>query len=137
MILVIDVERTCNKCGHTGPLEEFTKSIRHKHGRRPICKPCWNSARVRYESPEQKRKWYIKWAYRITPKQYDDILATQDGVCAICCKLPKDRLHIDHDHTTGQVRGLLCQPCNLALGHLHDSVYNLQSAISYLNDSGY
>ena len=78
--------------------------------------------------------------YGITQEDYDALLEKQHGVCAICHKPSKpggkrsaSRLHVDHDHETGRVRGLLCNRCNLGIGHLHDSPVLLLSALKYLN----
>lgn len=73
--------------------------------------------------------------YGITPAQYEELLAAQGGACAICRVVPNKRLHVDHDHRTGAVRGLLCSECNLGLGKFRDSVEVLQSALSYLQVS--
>lgn len=70
---------------------------------------------------------------------YQQILEKQGHRCKICgveaSKLPK-RLHIDHDHITGEVRGLLCHACNLGLGYFRDNTANLWSAIAYLDTCG-
>ncbi len=60
--------------------------------------------------------------YRVTLKTYDHAVASQEGRCAVCDEPPADgkRLHVDHDHETGQVRGLLCGPCNFALGAMRE-----------------
>jgi hypothetical protein len=62
------------------------------------------------------RKWSLSHKYKMTVEQYDAMLATQNGVCAICGEPStvgfNKRLHVDHDHTTGKVRGLLCMHCN-------------------------
>ena len=64
--------------------------------------------------------------------EYKEMLESQGGVCAICGAMPKGRLAVDHDHATGQVRGLLCSPCNVALGFLRDDPIRLKAAIAYL-----
>ncbi|HET9945169.1 MAG TPA: endonuclease VII domain-containing protein, partial [Actinomycetes bacterium] len=56
--------------------------------------------------------------YGITEADVAAMLAAQHGVCAIC--QAADAAHIDHDHTTGAVRGMLCFRCNAALGQLDD-----------------
>lgn len=63
------------------------------------------------------RRHRYKKQYGLTLKDYDKMLRQQKGKCLICDREPlKTRLCIDHDHTSGKVRGLLCHPCNLALG---------------------
>jgi hypothetical protein len=74
--------------------------------------------------------------YGITAQEFADRLAAQGGVCAICknpdAKVRSDRLCVDHSHRTGEVRGLLCIPCNSLLGQANDSVTVLEQAIQYL-----
>lgn len=77
--------------------------------------------------------------YGITLEQYIEMVAEQNGVCAIC-KKPETarnttRLSIDHCHATGKVRGLLCQQCNKMLGMGKDNPETLQAAINYLNST--
>lgn len=88
-------------------------------------------------SKETKRRYRIKSAYGISLERYDEILLSQYGACAICGSHPQEgaRLVVDHDHTTGVVRGLLCRKCNLGIGHLGDSVELLLKAIQYLKQS--
>jgi protein-arginine kinase activator protein McsA len=72
--------------------------------------------------------------YNITPEIFDSMSAAQGGGCAICRK-PNTRraqLVVDHDHSTGKVRGLLCDNCNLALGYLKDNLDILLRAADYL-----
>ena len=65
--------------------------------------------------------------------EYELRLAAQNGACAICKKTPKQRLLcIDHCHETGKVRGLLCTPCNAALGAFGDNPERMQAAMDYL-----
>lgn len=81
----------------------------------------------------------LKNTYGITPEQLAEMETRQSGRCAICryviCKRPPNgekRLHIDHCHETGEVRGLLCWSCNSSLGSLGDSTERILSAIKYL-----
>lgn len=81
----------------------------------------------------------VKCRYGITAKQYSLMLSEQDNLCAICV-LPFSRFkhgaHVDHCHTTGKVRGLLCHGCNVGLGYFRDSIPSLKSAIKYLQKAG-
>jgi hypothetical protein len=80
------------------------------------------------------RKSHLKRKYGLTLEQYDAMLEAQGGVCAICRQpRPEERtLHVDHDHTTGAVRGLLCFTCNNALGDFRDSADLFHAAAAYL-----
>jgi hypothetical protein len=69
------------------------------------------------DSTERSDAARVQGAYRprvpITADEYDRLLAVQDGHCALCPNKPKTRrLHVDHDHRTGRIRGLLCHRCN-------------------------
>jgi hypothetical protein len=79
---------------------------------------------------------HMKQNYGITFAEYNQILNEQNNVCAICFASPPDhhkkRLNIDHCHSTGRVRGLLCDACNRALGLFKDSPDLMLKAISYL-----
>jgi hypothetical protein len=88
-----------------------------------------------------KKKHTLK-KYGISPLDYADMLLKQGGVCAVCklsetCKDKRSNkvrdLAVDHCHTTGRVRGLLCSRCNKALGGFKDNAELLASAIGYLN----
>jgi hypothetical protein len=73
----------------------------------------------------------------VTVEEYEQLLLDQRYACAIC-KTPADQfqraLHVDHDHVTGKVRGLLCVRCNTGLGCFKDSTENLVEALHYLCD---
>jgi len=74
--------------------------------------------------------------YGLSREQHRQLLEEQNGVCAVC-KLPSRRaLCVDHCHATRQVRGLLCDKCNTALGLLGDDVRRLLAAVAYLNRAG-
>lgn len=102
-----------------------------KNGYRGSCKKC--------ELP-MVRESQIKSKFGITTREYNKMLRQQGGVCAIChnpeqrCSGPgtSDHLCVDHDHTTGVVRGLLCRNCNSAIGLVGDDVERLLSCIVYL-----
>jgi hypothetical protein len=77
-----------------------------------------------------ERRCNLKTKYGLTIEQYERLLHEQKGLCQIC-KIPGP-LVIDHNHDTNKIRGLLCQNCNLLLGHAHDSTETLIAAIAYL-----
>lgn len=60
----------------------------------------------------------------------------QDGQCAICSEIPSGLLCVDHNHETGEVRALLCRPCNLGIGNLKDSADRVEKALAYLRKHG-
>lgn len=134
--------KTCSTCREAKPLTAFVKSPVHRDGYHGVCKPCRNAqrkAKGRTETPEQQRRWNLKGQYGISIEDYDAMLAKQDGLCAIC-GTPADesthgKLHVDHCHATGKVRGLLCSACNPALGLFRDEIERLQAAIRYLEET--
>ncbi len=70
--------------------------------------------------------------YGITQTEYEAMHVAQGGRCAICRTLNEEEvLHVDHDHESGEVRGLLCRACNLGIGHL-GSIEVMLAAINYL-----
>jgi hypothetical protein len=83
---------------------------------------------------EREQKLFSK--YGITHGDYLRLLKEQDGKCAICRtdnpRQRSDHFHVDHDHVTGVVRGLLCSPCNQGLGYFQENVETLARAIAYL-----
>lgn len=81
------------------------------------------------------RRTWLKSTYGITSEQYDEMLKKQKGLCRICGGVNKSgrRLHIDHDHSTGAIRDLLCFGCNGGLGGFKDNQELLFKAIQYLN----
>lgn len=94
--------------------------------------PSWQS---RQEFPD-KRERYFRDTYGITLEDYDEMLEWQGGGCAICGSPVGDgvgrRLSVDHDHETGEVRGLLCSRCNAGLGMFQDRQDLLLRAVEYL-----
>jgi len=124
-------------------------------GRHSYCKPCnaaWRrkdylanievhkarnraSSRRNYDL-ERHRGWYLKSKYGITRDQYDAMLESQGGGCAICgANAPggKGDWHVDHEHNAKKrVRGLLCAGCNVGIGHLGDDPERLVLAAQYL-----
>ena len=126
--------RFCTICEQEKSLAEFgTYKTRGKTYIRQRCRECLRD----YDRIHTHKR------YGITPEQYAEQLAAQHGVCAIC-KQPETtvqrgrvlQLAVDHDHVTGQVRGLLCMQCNQTLGKVGDSVERLKAMIFYLESGG-
>jgi hypothetical protein len=85
--------------------------------------------------PRSQRDSYLRRTYGITEAQYERLLAAHDGACWICGKPPKKngrRLHVEHDHKTGKVRGLACWWCNGALHKVRDSATIARAVADYL-----
>ena len=121
--------KTCCKCRLVmSAADEFYRDSRRKDGRAPWCKVCSNTATRRTQRARELRR------YGISEDQYDQRLTEQLGLCAICgegCR-SGGRLSVDHDHKTGEVRGLLCKQCNLAIGLLGDDPQRVDAAATYL-----
>lgn len=73
-----------------------------------------------------------KRLYGITKEQFQLLSDKQEGKCAIC-RNPNRKLHLDHDHQDGRIRGLLCGPCNRSIGVLGDSIESLMRVVTYLS----
>lgn len=97
------------------------------------CKVCLEETRkLRYDA-KKKRDKNLQQNYRgFTSNDYDALLLKQEGVCAACGQPQKRYLHVDHDHKTGKVRGLLCTNCNAALGLLHDDPAIIRKLLQYI-----
>lgn len=137
------MEKVCTSCNTEKPLSVFgvRKSGRVGDLIMP-CKPCKVIAN-RYKRIANKehflhieRKSKFKKQYGITIEQYQEMLTAQGGGCAICgTKTPSNRTKyfaVDHCHTTGKVRGLLCTKCNRGLGLFNDRTDLLKLATTYL-----
>jgi hypothetical protein len=138
--------KQCITCKITKELTEFHKSKTNKDKLSNYCKQCSNARRKQsyYDNIEretQKNKNYRKthprtsskyrwYTYKLSEEQYLSLLNNQQEQCAIC--LSKDKLCVDHDHTTLNIRGLLCSNCNTALGLVKENATTLQNMIAYL-----
>lgn len=116
----------CRVCRTEKPLSEFY--VRKDSGRlRRDCKHC-----------QIERQRYRKFG--VCNTRYDEMLVRQKGQCAVCHSLLNSsrytKFAVDHNHRTGQVRGLLCMNCNTAIGLMKDSPLRLRAAACYLETSG-
>jgi hypothetical protein len=94
-------------------------------------------ANNRTKDSSSSRKHRYKKLYKLSVEEYETLLDSQEGCCKICgthCEKLKTRLHVDHCHVTGDVRGLLCRKCNLMLGHANDDPDILKNALLYLGE---
>jgi len=131
--------KICTKCNIEKPKTEFYKENRSKQGIQSMCKLCFKKWQQSNEGKISARKAHLAQKYNITLQDYDDLLLKQNNCCAICGENVENcekgsghRLAVDHCHTTGKVRGLLCSACNILLGKAKDNISILQSAINYL-----
>lgn len=85
------------------------------------------------------RHWHLKREFGISHEEYEALLKTQGGVCAICKQPEKTKFHrhlaVDHCHVTKRIRGLLCRSCNVAIGNMEEIPDRLIAAANYLRSS--
>ena len=135
-------QRTCNKCHQLKPLTEFYKTGRkndtNPNNRHYTCKEC-TKARVsaaHAANPDRARQAFMRRVYGITIADYDQLLKDQNYSCAICPTTEPGGKHnvfnVDHCHSTGKVRALLCRNCNMLLGMAKDRPEYLTQLIAYL-----
>lgn len=144
--------KTCTQCKVEKTLDEFFKDKQHKDGLHTWCKACksarrktwgesnrehFNAYMRRYNAEHPKSVAFkkraservLKCRYGISREMKREMLALQNDACALCERKDK-RLVVDHEHSTGKVRGYLCHSCNRSL-HILDNQQLLQKAIEY------
>lgn len=131
-----DGTRRCPACKTTKPLEEFVRNRAAKDGRGAYCRPCH---RVKMKEISDRlygghAAYLVKLRYGITAEEKARLIAEQDGLCAICRERPAK--HVDHDHASGAIRGILCFSCNRGLGKFRDDPHIIRRAIQYLGAGG-
>lgn len=133
----------CKGC--TGPrdAELALKRWRDKHSIASGGNETWAKEQLEYYYSEAGQRSYrnahLKKNFGITLEQFGEMLRAQGGVCALCSTdNPKGRgaFHVDHDHVTGSIRGLLCHACNTGLGSLGDDPMRVTRAVKYLRGEG-
>jgi hypothetical protein len=123
--LELKICRICKIEKHKSQFSSFKK----KNGKlypRPFCKECKSQGNF---------EWDLWKNYRIRLEDYQKLYEDQNGRCACCGQLEssfKRNLHVDHDHESGKVRGLLCTQCNPGLGYFKHSIDRLKLGIIYL-----
>lgn len=129
----------CTTCKVEKDPAEFYNDANKKNGKRSSCKICANKHNAKWQraNPGKRRDAVLKHKYGLAPNDYKDMLAKQNGCCAICKtdnpgSFNNKYFHVDHCHTTGKVRSLLCNTCNLGIGHLNDNPALLRTAALYL-----
>jgi hypothetical protein len=141
--------KTCNKCNEDKDLELFAKGAKYVDGRRNICKKCHSTYVSQYykDNPEKYAEkvqmsstYRTNWKrHKLTEEKYNELLALYEGNCH-ACKV-NEAVNIDHDHSCCNkrfscgscVRGVLCFPCNVALGILKDSTQNIKNLLEYIS----
>jgi hypothetical protein len=127
-----DGHARCPACDTVKLLSEFGQRGGGRTGRASYCYPCFN--RKKEESRDRlhggSRNYHLRRRYGITAADADAMLQAQGGLCAICRERPAE--HVDHDHMTGTVRGMLCFCCNQGLGNFRDRADVMEAAIGYL-----
>ncbi|MEX2554408.1 MAG: endonuclease VII domain-containing protein [Actinomycetota bacterium] len=134
---LFSAKKRCPDCKKLKSSEDFPRNKNYKDGRHPYCKPCHN-ARGR-ESKDRlyggSRHYHLKRRYGIGAAEVDERIRQQGGVCAICRSRPAE--HVDHNHRTGKVRGILCFGCNGGLGQFQENATSLRRAIDYVERDGF
>lgn len=130
------IEKECSKCKRVLPVSFFSKKANDAELYRSSCRECLNKARA-----EAYWRTILK-RHGLSASEYQALLDTQDGRCAICRSSGGDAgrkghtiyrfLRIDHCHRSGKVRGLLCDKCNLGIGNFNDDPQWLEAAVAYL-----
>lgn len=138
--------KTCSQCGETKDIEDFPKVdprsksfSRYKNGIKPWCKECYRAYNTKYmqkarSGGSKKYNHYYK-KYGLTQEDVILMHENRNFKCDICNQDTDhryDKLCVDHSHTTGKVRGLLCFSCNTLLGNAKDDIEILKNAIKYL-----
>jgi hypothetical protein len=126
----------CKRCGVEKPASEMRPDYRY------VCLGCFSDLGNDWQrkhpaqSARHKRNSHLIKKFGITLAESERLLAEQGGVCAICRGPISDvrgySPHVDHDHVSGKVRGILCMPCNSGLGAFRDDPNRLLAAIEYL-----
>ena len=131
--------KTCSQCGETKSIDLFDPN-------RGRCKPCRRAYQRTYRAntPGYHRKNNLRQRYGLSYDDFQSILHAQNYCCAICeveishgLEYRTNRsVAVDHNHDTGEVRGILCSKCNLMLGHARESTEILYKSIVYLSERG-
>ena len=127
--------KPCSKCKEVKSFDDFAKQSKKKDGLRSQCRSC--DQQYRDENRDAVRDYHYRNRYGITYEEYKVKLEQQNYSCEICGSEHTENermktLVVDHCHTTGKVRGLLCHSCNVALGAAKEKEEILMSCISYL-----
>lgn len=142
--MVTVTAKACNRCGRNKALDQFVRRSGTPSGYTGRCKDCNNElSRTKYRTahkawrrrnPDKTKAVKLKYRFGLSLEEYRRMLAAQKGLCKICgghCRLGRS-LAVDHCHTTGKIRGLLCTDCNIGISRLQDRPDLLRAAAAYL-----
>ena len=121
-----ELKRKCRTCGKMKDKKEFHRMSRGKATTQPDCKSC--------RSDKEFARGLMRF-YGMTVEQYNCLLEKQNHRCACCGRHKsefKRRLHVDHEHSSGEIRGLLCTLCNPLIGYAKERAESLDQAKAYL-----
>lgn len=133
------IVKTCTVCLTEKDETHFNKHKGGKNGLNPVCKPC-RITRQRKHRSENGYGSRIKYVYGITMADYENMKTKQENKCYICSTTFSETHKggntacIDHNHTTGKVRKLLCRNCNTAIGHAKEDINILKAMINYIEE---
>ena len=121
----------CAQCEQELPVSAFGRNRSNGDGMTAYCRPCHNAAgRASKDRAGGSRTYHLKRRYGLSAQDVDALVEAQGGLCPVCrTRTPE---HVDHDHLTGTVRGVLCSSCNQGLGNFRDDAATLRNAIDYL-----
>ena len=135
-------EKICTLCQEIRQLDHFPAHAREPDGKGNHCKPCTQERSITWyhagDHRENRKHTLRQKLYNLSRTEYEAMLQSQSGLCAIC-GLPPDggpkssTLHVDHNHATGVNRALLCTDCNHGLGNFKESRSVLRKVIAYLD----
>lgn len=138
-----EVNKKCSICKENLSIQMFNKHRGKKDGLQTACRHCLKiQAKLWDSNPLNRRGRKLQKKYGISNEMYDTMLVEQDFKCKICDSSDTRNkstkyLVVDHDHKTGNIRGLLCDYCNVGLGRFEDDIKRLEKAIMYLKGSNH
>jgi hypothetical protein len=121
--------KVCICCNEEKPAAKFIKDTKRSDGLGSYCGSCRYKKYPRKASVRRLER--VKYCYGLEPDDYKKLIDSTPN-CPICGS--EEPLVVDHNHSTGEVRGLICQPCNKALGFFRDNTTSMENAIKYLNN---
>ena len=132
------VAKRCTGCALMKMSEEFYRRPGSPDGFYQRCKQCTESERADLRSKQgtvlvaRQNRRKILGKYKLSNEAYERMAAEQNSKCAACGQTPDSVLCVDHDHSTGRVRGLLCKRCNWVLGHANEDPGVLHGLLNYI-----